>query len=56
MKVLIIGANSILSKELIQLHISDEVDILYHSDENFSNWKIPAYIKNGLSWLKKDQI
>ena len=31
MKILIIGANSILSKELIQLHISDEVDILYHS-------------------------
>ena len=30
MKVLIIGANSILSKKLIQLHTSDEVDILYH--------------------------
>lgn len=30
------------------------LDILYHSDENFSNWKIPAYIKNGLLWLKKD--
>ena len=30
------------------------LDILYHSDENFSNWNIPAYIKNGLLWLKKD--
>ena len=30
------------------------LDILYHSDENLSNWSIPAYIKNGLLWLKKD--
>ncbi len=30
------------------------LDILYHSDENFSNWDIPAYIKNGLLWLKED--
>jgi predicted ATP-dependent endonuclease of OLD family len=30
------------------------LDILYHSDENFSNWNIPAYIKNGLLWLKED--
>lgn len=30
------------------------LDILYHSDEKFSNWNIPAYIKNGLLWLKKD--
>lgn len=30
------------------------LDILYHSDDNFSNWNIPAYIKNGLLWLKKD--
>lgn len=30
------------------------LDILYHSDENFSNWSIPAYIKNGLLWLKED--
>ena len=32
------------------------LDILYHSDENLSNWKIPAYIKNGLLWLKEDQV
>jgi predicted ATP-dependent endonuclease of OLD family len=30
------------------------LDILYHSDMNFSNWNIPAYIKNGLLWLKED--
>jgi len=30
------------------------LDILYHSNENFSNWNIPAYIKNGLLWLKED--
>lgn len=30
------------------------LDILYHSDKNFSNWNIPVYIKNGLLWLKED--
>lgn len=30
------------------------LDILYHSDEKFSIWNIPAYIKNGLLWLKED--
>ena len=30
------------------------LDILYHSNEKFSNWNIPAYIKNGLLWLKED--
>lgn len=30
------------------------LDILYHSEENFSNWNIPEYIKNGLLWLKED--
>lgn len=29
------------------------LDILYHSNEDFSNWQIPAYIKEGLSWLKQ---
>ncbi|MDD3012551.1 MAG: AAA family ATPase [Candidatus Gastranaerophilales bacterium] len=26
-------------------------DILYYSDDNFSNWQIPEYIKEGLKWL-----
>lgn len=30
------------------------LDILYHSDKDFSNWNIPTYIKNGLLWLKED--
>lgn len=30
------------------------LDILYHSNQELSNWNIPAYIKNGLLWLKKD--
>jgi len=30
------------------------LDILYHADEKFSNWDIPAYIKNGLLCLKED--
>jgi len=30
------------------------LDILYHSDDKLSNWNIPAYIKNGLLWLKED--
>lgn len=30
------------------------LDILYHSNKDFSNWNIPAYIKNGLLWLKED--
>lgn len=30
------------------------LDILYHSNNDFSNWNIPAYIENGLLWLKED--
>ena len=45
-----------LAQECIDKKTHFALDILYHSDENFSNWKIPAYIKNGLLWLKKDQI
>ena len=43
-----------LAQECIDKKTYFALDILYHSDENFSNWKIPAYIKNGLLWLKKD--
>lgn len=30
------------------------MDIIYQSDAEFANWKMPAYIKEGLLWLKKD--
>ena len=43
-----------LAQECIDKKTYFALDILYHSDENFSNWKIPAYIKNGLLWLKKE--
>lgn len=28
------------------------IEILLNSDDNFSNWQIPEYIKRGLLWLK----
>jgi len=43
-----------LAEKCIKKKTHFALDILYHSDENFSNWKIPAYIKEGLLWLKKD--
>lgn len=43
-----------LAQECIDKKTHFALDILYHSDENFSNWKIPVYIKNGLLWLKRD--
>jgi predicted ATP-dependent endonuclease of OLD family len=30
------------------------LDIIYNSNEDLSNWEIPAYIKNGLLWLKEN--
>jgi predicted ATP-dependent endonuclease of OLD family len=42
-------ANSCIKKKT---HFA--LDILYYSDENFSNWFIPSYIKSGLLWLKED--
>ena len=43
-----------LAQECIDKKTHFALDILYHSNGNFSNWKIPAYIKNGLLWLKRD--
>lgn len=43
-----------LAQECIDKKTHFALDILYHSDENFSNWEIPVYIKNGLLWLKRD--
>jgi putative ATP-dependent endonuclease of OLD family len=30
------------------------LDILYYSNDDFNNWDIPQYIKEGLIWLKQD--
>jgi predicted ATP-dependent endonuclease of OLD family len=43
-----------LADECIKKKTHFALDILYHSNKEFSNWNIPAYIKNGLLWLKED--
>lgn len=44
----------VLADKCIKKKTHFALDILYHSDENFSNWSNPSYIKNGLLWLKED--
>lgn len=50
------GANNayVLAGSCVKKKTHFALDILYHSDMDFSNWNIPAYIKNGLLWLKED--
>lgn len=43
-----------LAEKCIEKKTHFALDILYNSEDDFSNWKIPAYIKNGLLWLKID--
>lgn len=43
-----------LAEKCIKKKTHFAMDIIYHSDSNLSNWKIPAYIKEGLLWLKQD--
>ena len=44
----------VLAEECIKKKTHFALDILYHSKEDFSNWEIPVYIKDGLLWLKRD--
>lgn len=44
----------ILADKCISKKTHFALDILYHSNSDFSNWEIPAYIKEGLLWLKQD--
>lgn len=44
----------VLAKECIKKKTHFALDILYHSNDDFSNWQIPEYIKEGLLWLKAD--
>jgi putative ATP-dependent endonuclease of the OLD family len=44
----------VLADSCIKKKTHFALDILFHSNEDFSNWNIPAYIKNGLLWLKQD--
>ena len=43
-----------LAEKCIKKKTHFALDILYHSNEELSNWEIPSYIKEGLLWLKKD--
>lgn len=43
-----------LAEKCIMKKTHFALDILYHSNEEFSNWEIPSYIKEGLLWLKED--
>ena len=43
-----------LAENCIKKKTHFALDILYHSNQDFSNWEIPSYIKEGLSWLKQD--
>jgi predicted ATP-dependent endonuclease of OLD family len=43
-----------LATECIKKKTHFALDILYSSNGDLSNWKIPAYIKEGLEWLKED--
>jgi predicted ATP-dependent endonuclease of OLD family len=43
-----------LAEQCIKKKTHFALDILFYSNEKFDNWKIPAYIKEGLVWLKQD--
>jgi len=44
----------VLADECIKKKTHFALDILFHSNGEFSNWQIPQYIKEGLLWLKAD--
>ncbi|WP_405327414.1 ATP-dependent nuclease [Leeuwenhoekiella sp. LLG6367-2.1] len=41
-----------LAEECVRKKTHFALDILFHTDEEFTNWVIPLYIKEGLLWLK----
>ena len=42
-----------IANECIDSKPSFAIEILLNSNEDYSNWNIPKYIKEGLEWLKK---
>ena len=42
-----------IANECVDSKPSFAIEILLNSKEDFSNWNIPKYIKEGLKWLKK---
>ncbi len=43
-----------LAQNCIKKKTHFALDLLYHNGDQFNNWQIPSYIKDGLLWLKKD--
>ncbi|MEJ0103740.1 MAG: ATP-dependent endonuclease [Bacteroidota bacterium] len=43
-----------LAAQCIKKKTHFAMDIIYHSNAEFTNWKTPSYIKEGLLWLKQD--
>lgn len=43
-----------LAKNCIKKKTHFALDIIYHSNTNLDNWRIPSYIREGLLWIKKD--
>lgn len=43
-----------LANECINKKTHFALDILYHSNDDYSNWEIPEYIKEGVLWLKEN--
>ncbi|MFM7458430.1 MAG: ATP-dependent nuclease [bacterium] len=42
-----------LAEKAVKSKPSLAIEILLNSNENFSNWQIPEYIREGLEWLKQ---
>lgn len=43
-----------LAERCIKKKTHFALDIIYHTDEEYTNWSIPLYFQEGLEWLKKD--
>lgn len=43
-----------LAEHCIKKKTHFALDIIYHTNEDYTNWNIPLYFKEGLLWLKKD--
>lgn len=41
-----------LAEECVRKKTHFALDILFHTNKEFTNWEIPLYIKEGLLWLK----
>lgn len=44
----------VLANKCINKKTHFALDIVFHGNDRFTNWHIPDYIKEGLSWLKEE--